>query len=160
MVPDFIIQKTSSGDKLRYQFSDRYLFNKGCNLIVAVSKYNEKEKVTESISVMGHLDTGAMFTSVDFNVAKKLNLFSIGLSKKQTASGEAITPDYIANLSFPGTKLKSYSMVRIGSVNLGFDFKDKPYSKIGILIGRDIRDIMSKWHITWHGPTSTVFISD
>ena len=106
---------------------------------------------------MGHLDTGAMFTSVDFNVAKKLNLFSTGLSKKQTASGEAITPDYIANLSFPGAKLKSYSMVRIGSVNLGFDFKDKPYSKIGILIGRDI---MSKWHITWHGPTSTVFISD
>ena len=107
---------------------------------------------------MAHFDTGATNTSIDINLAKHLNLIPIGQSVNYTAGGPQKMPNFYIDLSFPGTTLKPFHNLRIGSCNLPFDVKNGIHSRnFGILIGRDI---MSKWNIVWNGPTSTVFISD
>ena len=111
---------------------------------------------------MGMLDTGATRTCVDFIVAEKLSLIPVGVGHAQTAAGLKQTPDYAIDINFIGSNLRQILNLKIGSCNLGFKFENVKKNSsdprnIGILIGRDI---MSLWHITWHGPTSTVFISD
>jgi hypothetical protein len=110
---------------------------------------------------MAHLDTGASITSIDINLAKYLKLAPTGQSTSRTAAGPQSTPDFVIDLSFR-TALSPFLNLQIGSCDLGFDVQqclsDPNNSRnFGILIGRDM---MARWNIVWHGPTSTVFISD
>lgn len=111
-----------------------------------------------SITVMAHFDTGASNTSIDINLAKHLSLIPIGESIKSTAGGPQKTPDFYIDLGFPGTGLRPFQNLKIGSCTLPFNLSNgvSPIN-FGILIGRDI---MSRWNIVWNGPSSTVFISD
>ena len=105
---------------------------------------------------------GATITSIDESLADQLGLVSIGNNISRTAAGKQRNPLYTVNLSFTGTGLQQILNLMIGSCNLGFDIEKTKINhmdkkNIGLLIGRDI---MSLWNITWHGPTSTVFISE
>jgi hypothetical protein len=114
-----------------------------------------------SILVMAHLDTGASITSIDIALAKHLNLVPTGQSTSRTAAGPSNMPDFVIDLSFRAS-LSPFPNLQIGSCDLGFNLQqclsdpNNP-GNFGILIGRDV---MSRWNIVWHGPTSTVFISD
>jgi hypothetical protein len=114
-----------------------------------------------TFTVMAHFDTGASSTSIDIELAKHLNLLSIGQSENRTASGPQVMPNFAVDISFPIAKLSPFYNLRIGSCRLGFDFENNMKSSksqnMGVLIGRDI---MSQWNIIWNGPTSTVIISD
>lgn len=116
----------------------------------------------KSIQILGLFDTGCTVTSVDHEVARLLGLTATGKRDTRTASGIATVDDYAVDLTFPGINLKGHSDFRVSSCDLQF----KPGSvedtlmnpkNFGIIIGRDL---MSFWSVTWHGPTSTVFISD
>ena len=108
--------------------------------------------------ILGHFPK----TSLDAGLALYLGLVSIGNSKSHTAAGPQITSDYAIDVGFIGTNLKPILNLRVGSCNLGFNLTKAQQNpndprNMGLLIGRDI---MSLWSITWHGPTSTVLVSD
>jgi len=112
---------------------------------------------------MAHLDTGASTTSIEHNIASHLGLFSIGRQRISTANGTSTVDSYPVDLAFLNSSLKGFQNFRVSSCQMAhFNLEDclqnpnKP-KNFGVLIGRDV---MSRWHITWHGPTSTVFISD
>ena len=143
------------------------LMQSGFNIPVSIStassvrSANPKTKV-DTIIVMAHFDTGASKTSIDQNLAKRLNLSAVGLSPVNTAAGIVHTPNYAVDISFPGTRLAPFINLPINSCNLSLKIGDDgniPLSpkNFGLLIGRDI---MARWNIVWNGPTSTVFISD
>ncbi len=143
------------------------LANFGLNLFVEVSTASallnqRKGIVKNSLAVRGLVDTGATRTSIDSTLAKRLQLMSIGSSTSHTAAGSQCTDDYAIDLTFIGSRLQSILNLRVGSCTLNFDLeksqkKPNDLTNIGLLIGRDV---MSLWNVTWHGPTSTVFISD
>ena len=116
----------------------------------------------KSISTIGHLDTGASRTAIDISLAQHLELTPTGYSIIRTAAGKKNMPNFTVDLNFIGDGLGRIPNIEVHSCDLEFDFtKDQNTSlrekNFGLLIGRDI---MSNWSITWHGPTSTVFISD
>lgn len=122
----------------------------------------QKSVPTKSITVWGLLDTGATITAIDHSVAEHLGLLPIGMSPSYTAKGVSLMPDYTVNMSFTGTELRQILNIRVGSCNLPFNLNEAQNNptnqkNTGVLIGRDV---MSLWNITWHGPASTVFISD
>ena len=148
------------------EFSPLPLLQFGFNLPVEIStasifKNSPINMPLSSIIVIAHFDTGASFTSIDIELAKHLNLLSIGKSENRTASGLQIMPNFAIDISFPTTKLSSFYNLRIGSCKLDFDLsanmKPSKTKNMGMLIGRDI---MSQWNIVWNGPASTVIISD
>ena len=118
-----------------------------------------------SAAVLALLDTGASKTVIDSQIAEDLGLVPAGVSRSITANGAINTPDYFVDVSFSNSKLRSIANLQVGSCNLvGFELAPGKTSQtgrgpknIGALIGRDI---MSIWNIVWHGPTSTVLISD
>ena len=148
-------------------YTPHALVNFGLNILVQVSTasalVNQHKGITKySSSVMGLVDTGATRTSIDSSLAKRLNLLPIGVSTSHTAAGPQRMSDYAIDLTFIGSKLQSVLDLRIGSCVLNFDLNKaqknaNDATNIGLLIGRDV---MSLWSVTWHGPTSTVFISD
>lgn len=143
------------------------LMHFGFNLLVEISPAGllverQKSVSNNSITVVGHFDTGASRTAIDTSVARHLKLTSIGASSSFTAAGVRETPDYTVNMSFTGSSLRQILNMRVGSCNLPFNINESHSNpenpkNIGLLIGRDI---MSLWNITWHGPSSTVLISD
>lgn len=116
-----------------------------------------------TITVMAHLDTGASTTSIDKTLASYLGLVPTGQQQAATASGLAIVEMYAADIAFLNTPLISIPNLQVGSCtlphfNLENCLADPTLpTNFGVLIGRDL---LSRWSITWHGPTSTVFISD
>ena len=147
-------------------FTSRNLLQFGLNLPVEISTASILRTPPlsiplSSIVVIAHFDTGASVTSIDIELAKHLNLITIGQSENRTAMGQQTMPNFAVDLSFPNTKLAPLNNLRISSCRLGFNLKNnmKPlkFLNIGILIGRDV---MSRWNIIWNGPTSTVIISD
>ncbi len=141
------------------------LANLGLNLLVELSTasaFTNKNIEKKSCSILGLVDTGATRTSIDKTLAQQLNLIPIGMSTAITAAGPQKTNDYAVDLTFIGSQLRPVLNLRVGSCTLNFDFKKAKENarnpkNIGLLIGRDV---MSRWNLTWHGPTSTVFISD
>lgn len=139
------------------------LVNFGHNIQIEVSTATAyalgQNSPRKRITVWGHFDTGASRTSIDHNLATHLGLISHGQSTGFTASGPSATPNYTVDVSFLNTGLKSIANLEAGSCNLPFDLDGdlSDPKNSGLLIGRDI---MSLWNIVWHGPTSTVFISD
>lgn len=116
----------------------------------------------KTIVVQGHFDTGASVTSIDNDVAQYLGLIPLGTVQNQTAGGITTMNTYAVDISFVNCPLQPFRDLRVGSCNLPFDFQrhasdPNDERNFGILIGRDL---MSRWHITWDGPTSTVSICD
>jgi hypothetical protein len=154
------------GTHVGLNFSPRNLQQLGFNLPIEISTASIFRKpplniTLSSIVVTAHFDTGASVTSIDIELAKHLNLFAMGQSESRTASGQQVMPNFAVDISFPTTGLSPFFNLLIGSCRLDFDLANnmnpsKPQN-MGVLIGRDI---MSRWNITWDGPTSTVIISD
>ena len=115
------------------------------------------------MTVMAHLDTGASLTSIDKRIAQQLGLVSTGSGHIATASGSVTVPNYAVDIAFLNTSLRGIQNLQVTScqlphfnLSIAVQNPSNP-ANFGVLIGRDI---MPLWHITWHGPTSTVFISD
>jgi len=125
----------------------------------------EKQKPipNKSISVLGLLDTGANPTSIDISIADYLGLPIVNSAPVQTAAGTIESKHFTISLSFVGCGLRQFSNLKVSSCKLKFFDLEKTLAaeinkkNIGVLIGRDI---MAHWNIVWHGPTSSVFISD
>ena len=130
----------------------------------AVAAKMQAPSMLKALPVLAHFDTGAYKTMIDSRIAKYLGLVSAGISKSTTASGIIETPDYFVDVAFLNTHLRPISNLQVGSCTLpNYDLQLKANGQsatqksFGVLIGRDI---MSIWNVTWHGPTSTVLISD
>jgi len=155
-----IIPTPIAGTHVNVVHSHNTLQRLGVNMHILITDFLPKNVTTEpkSIVVVGHFDTGANTTSIDFKIADMLGLVPMSFSTIRTANGAAETPNYIVNLSFPNTLLKPFEKLQVTSCDLEYDLNQKQSSKnLGILIGRDV---MSRWNIVWNGPTSSVFISD
>lgn len=156
-----------SGTRISISSSPIPLAKEGFNLLVSVStassikSANPSQEIKTAV-VMAHFDTGASRTNIDVKLAEYMGLVPTGMGTSNTANGSSITPNYAVDISFPANELKPFINLPIGSCQLPFNIG--PSGEIaptpgnfGILIGRDI---MSRWSIVWHGPTSSVFISD
>ncbi len=144
-------------------FRPEFLLINGLNFPIEISTASillssSPEKKVESVLVFAHFDTGASSTSIDINLAKEMNLDTMGVCNIMTAAGEIPMPVFTVNIGFPGTNLSPFIDLKINSCKLGYNSAQKPSPKnFGILLGRDI---MSRWNIVWNGPSSTVFIND
>ncbi len=130
----------------------------GLNIPVAISTASGDSQIPDfdknsafTVGVTAHLDTGASITSIDIELAKKLNLIPTGPTIVYTANGPAEMPSYVIDLHFPNTNLMPFINLPIGSCNLAGQ------NNFSILLGRDV---MSRWNIVWNGPSSTVIIND
>jgi len=135
------------------------LMNIGLNIGVIVSTASafrspDKPQNVKVAQIIAHFDTGASITSIDIELARKLELIPIGQSQNRTAAGLREAANFVVDLSFPGSALSQFTNLQIGSCLLTDPNYPAPFQ---LLIGRDI---MSKWNIVWNGPTSTVFIYD
>lgn len=108
----------------------------------------------KTAQILAHFDTGATKTSIDIELAKELNLIPIGESPSHTAAGLRQATDFVIDLGFPSTNLRSFVNLQISSCNLS---NPSMPLKFKMLLGRDV---MSHWSIVWDGPSSTVIISD
>jgi hypothetical protein len=108
----------------------------------------------KTAQILAHFDTGASKTSIDVELAKKLNLIPIGESPSHTAAGLRQATDFVIDLGFPGTNLQPFINLQISSCKL---INSETPLKFQMLLGRDV---MSRWNIIWDGPSSTVIISD
>lgn len=153
--------------KIKVEATPIPLMKSGFNIPITITPSSmvremAPDKAMKSITIMAHFDTGASKTNIDTHIAEILGLSAVGVSKAHTAAGLTQTSEYAIDLSFPGIGLHPFKNLRVGSCKLPFD-PDQSRSgflsnnNFGALIGRDI---MSRWNITWNGPTSTVFISD
>jgi hypothetical protein len=112
---------------------------------------------------MAHVDTGASHTTISLALATHLGLIQTGSGSSSTANGQATNPTFAIDLQFLNCNLQPRVDLQVGSCNLAhFSVQvaqQTPFNpkNFGLLIGRDI---MSKWHLTWDGPSSTVIISD
>lgn len=136
----------------------------GLNIPVEVTtasafRQQPNPEALRTVLVMAHFDTGASVTSIDVDLARHLNLIPTGLTPSMTAAGRQIMPTYAIDLSFPNSTLQAFSNLQIGSCRLNYNVQGPTNDprNFGLLLGRDV---MSKWNIFWHGPTSSVFISD
>jgi hypothetical protein len=156
------------GTSLGMRFTPLPLRGKGLNIAVEISTsqfFVAQKQPRQSITLMGHLDTGASLTTIDNSLASHLGLVATGSGKINTAGGTVRTNNYAVDIAFLGTELKNILNLQVSSCQLAhFDLnravqetKSPNPSNFGLLIGRDI---MSLWNIVWHGPSSTVFISD
>ena len=154
-------------EEIKIQQGPFNLRSLGYNMLVQVSLASilEKQNLDKPIKpfiVSAHLDTGASVTTIDMNLAKHIELYSVGESPIKTASDMVVTSDYAVNISFVNSPLKAIENLRVSSCNLRTNLQEcikeeYRHENMGLLIGRDI---MSGWNITWHGPSSSVFISD
>lgn len=118
----------------------------------------------KTLTVFAHLDTGAFRTAIDKRIADHLGLIATGNSQIKTASGSAYVSNYVIDLIFLNAPLKQIFNLPVSSCQLD-NFKFDSVASVntsnptsyGVLLGRDI---MAFWSIFWHGPTSTVMISD
>ncbi|MDA8054694.1 MAG: retropepsin-like aspartic protease [Thermoplasmatales archaeon] len=96
------------------------------------------------------IDTGASGLAIDTSIARNLGLKKKGFAYNQTANGQRVSPVYFVQLTFPGTTLRSFDMLRATEVNLG-------NQQFRCLIGRET---MANWHIHYNGQTGQVSIAD
>jgi hypothetical protein len=140
-----------------------YGFNIAVQVSTTATVLTEEPTPKKSINIMAHIDTGTKYTTIATSIAKYLGLAEMGEGPGLAVTGEeTINPLYFVDLSFIGTTLSPRKELLVYSAKLRFDFhlhEQDPtdVNNYGLLIGRDI---MSRWHMTWDGPTSTVIISD
>jgi len=147
--------------------SDLKLRSVGLNLLVELSTPSAFMSLAgqqrKTMTVMAHFDTGCTISTIDSRIAAHLGLIQIGISQSHTAGGLVPTKMFSADIVFLNSQLKPFLNHQISALNLSsYNFQDslnKPdnTNNYGMLIGRDL---MSKWSIYWHGPTSNAFIAD
>ena len=155
-----IVPPPQEGTVAVVSYSPHKLLMAGLNMQVLISSLQpaQSKKVPNTATIMGHFDTGASTTSIDFKLAELLELVPDGLTTVNTANGVTKTPHYHVYIAFPNTNLRSFEKIQVCSCNLSFDpSKNSNAHNVGVVIGRDI---MSRWNIVWNGPTSSVFIAD
>lgn len=156
------------GTAIGLQYAPTALAQLGLNMLVEFSTASAFLSVAnpparKNIAVMAHFDTGASLTSIDHSLATHLELVSTGQQRVSTAGGFAVVNNYAVDVGFIGSQLKGIQNLQISSCQLPhFNLQNclanpNQPQNFGVLIGRDL---MSRWNITWNGPTSTVFISD
>ena len=96
------------------------------------------------------VDTGASGLAIDKTIASTLGLKRKGVTNNLTANGAKTSSVYFVSLSFPGSNLKSYDMLRATEVDLA----NQSFHR---LIGRET---MSNWHLHYNGQTGQISISD
>lgn len=106
--------------------------------------------VPNPITVPAMVDTGASHLGLDTKIIRSLNLSRRGVTTCDTAAGRRVANLYAVSLSFPGTKLQSYDLLRVADVKL----TKQPFK---CLIGRET---MRNWHIHYNGQSGTISISD
>lgn len=157
-----------TGTRVGINWTSAPLAQLGLNFLIEISTASaflniQNPPPRRTIAVMAHLDTGASLTSIDSSIATHLGLIPTGHSRIATAAGFAQVSNYATDLAFINSSLKSIQNLQISSCQLPhFNLNNALQNpnvpqNFGVLIGRDI---MSLWNITWHGPTSTVLISD
>ncbi len=98
------------------------------------------------------LDTGASVTVISKVFANHCHLLPTSEGSEITAlGGVVLCGEHAGAISFPGTKLKSFDLMRIVSADF---VKQRNYA---ILIGRDI---LQNWRITFDGRSRKVTIED
>jgi hypothetical protein len=137
------------------------LMNAGLNIGVIAStatafRQPNNPQAVKTAQLIAHFDTGANITSIDIELARKLNLIPTGQSPSHTAAGMIEATNFIIDLSFPGATLRPFINLQISSCHLSRPSVPNPV-QFGLLLGRDV---MSRWNIVWNGPPSTVFIYD
>ena len=155
------------GTNVHLSFTPEYLVRSGLSIPILIStpalaKLKDTSIEVRTATIYALFDTGATKTSIDVGLAQHLALAAVGMSTISTAAGLAVTPDFVADISFPGTPLRPFANIPVGSCTLNPKKDDNGHiivspTNIAALIGRDI---MSRWNIVWNGPTSSVFISD
>jgi len=153
--------------ELKLEVNSRFLSGPGYVLPVIVQTPSilcapPLKKQLKTATVIALLDTGASRTSISDVIAKNLELEPVGFSSIATAAGPKVFPDYAVDILFPNSSMENFIDIMVCSCHL--PYKSNPSggdvmaaSNIGVLIGRDI---MARWNIVWHGPSSSVFISD
>jgi len=106
--------------------------------------------VPNPVAVPAMVDTGASHLGLDTSIVRSLNLARRGVTICDTAAGRRLANMYAVSLSFPGTTLMRYDMLRAVEVNLA----NQPFK---CLIGRET---MSNWHIHYNGQSGAISISD
>lgn len=157
------------GTTVGLQNSPIPLLQVGFNMLVELSiasvflKSINPPTLNKTITVMAHFDTGASRTSIEHSIASHLGLIATGQQQIGTANGFAQSNNYALDIAFLNTPFSGVQNLQVSSCTLPhFNLKNclrnpNQETNFGILIGRDL---MSRWHITWHGPTSTVLVSD
>jgi len=102
------------------------------------------------LPVQALVDTGASQLALDSTIVHSLNLARRGIATCDTAAGRRIAHLYAVSLSFPGTDLRRYDMLRAVEV----DLTNQPFK---CLIGRET---MANWHFHYNGQSGGVSISD
>lgn len=96
------------------------------------------------------VDTGASGLALDKSVVQSLNLVRRGVVSTYTAGGRTVSNSYFVSLTFPGTQLRSYGLLRATEVDLA----DQPFK---CLIGGET---MANWHFHYNGQSGSVSIAD
>ena len=108
------------------------------------------EPLPEQISCQALVDTGASSLFIDRSIAEKLRLARRGITTALTAAGPRPCNVYAVSLSFPGSTLRNYGLIKAADCDLS-------HQEYKCLIGRDV---MSLWHIHYNGQTGTISIAD
>lgn len=96
------------------------------------------------------VDTGASGLALDTSIVRGLSLKRQGVVTNHTAGGMRQANTYLVSLTFPGSNLRSYSVVLATEVVL----TTQPFK---VLIGREI---MRNWHVHYNGQSGFVSIAD
>lgn len=126
------------------------------NVSIGVDRFTAEALRAQSLSVPNPItvpamvDTGASHLGLDTNIIRSLNLSRRGVTTCDTAAGRRVANLYAVSISFPGTKLQSYDLLRVADVNLA----KQPFK---CLIGRQT---MRNWHMHYNGQSGTISISD
>lgn len=106
----------------------------------------------EPIHMRALLDTGASVTVISKVFANHCHLLPTSEGSEITALGGVVScGEHAGAVSFPGTNLRSFDLMRIISADF---VKQRNYA---ILIGRDI---LQNWRITFDGRKKRVIIED
>jgi predicted aspartyl protease len=107
-------------------------------------------ELPEPLVVKGLIDTGASITVINPKVAESRQLRQTGFTILSAAGSQAKYPEYVASMSFPGSGLRGFDLIRVVACQL-------PSQPIACLLGRDI---LRRWLLTYNGKSATVSISE
>jgi predicted aspartyl protease len=102
------------------------------------------------LSVHALIDTGASLTVINPQIASTCKLLQTDWNRITTVGGMAGRyPAYAASISFPGTDLPSFDVIRVVACPI---IEQRFFS---CLIGRDI---LRRWFMTYDGPNGQIEI--
>jgi hypothetical protein len=102
------------------------------------------------LTINALIDTGASVTVVNPEVAIGRKLRQTGFANIIAAGSSGRYPEHAAAISFPGTALKGFQVIRVVACSI-------VRQPISCLIGRDI---LRAWKLRYDGTTGRVLIED